>query len=327
MMPDIKLSGRIALLLTTLLASAALAQDAANYPAKPVRWILPFAGGGPADALARVTAEQLSARLGQPVLIENRPGGNAMIGLEAIGKSAPDGYTLGTGGALQVTIPQLTPVSFRPVDDFAPIARFADISLFFVASPSMPAKSIGELVAYLKANPGKVNYGILGVGLTDHLLAELFGIQTGTKMQPVLYKGAALILQDLLAGRIEMQFISSPSLIASHLESGKLRLLAVASNTRVAYSPNTPTLAEQGVANTELPAYHALVGPAGIPRPIAARLEQAMREVVASPAIAEAYKARSAQPSFLGGDALMQQMRREWDLVAKIIREAGIKAQ
>jgi tripartite-type tricarboxylate transporter receptor subunit TctC len=324
-MRKIWIRGRGVAVLAALLASAmAAAQD---YPARPIRLIVPFAAGGPTEILARMLGEQLRPRLGQPLIVESRPGGNAMIGLEAVARSQPDGYTLGVGGATLTEVPHISPVNFRPIDDFTHIARFGNLSLFFVAGPSLPAKSMSELVAYLKANPKRVNYGVVGIGSGDHLLAELFQIRTGTQMTVVTYKGASAVLQDLLAGRIELEFLSSPSLIKAHVDSGTLRLLAVAADKRVDYAPEVPTLAETGLGNVEIPAYLTLVGPAGMPRAAVNRIETAVKETLADPANAEQFRNRSVQPSFLGSDALTQQMRHDYEFVGKLIQDAGIKPQ
>src|SRR5712691_10795882 len=243
MTPSVKLLQILALCATGLLSGIGLASTQ-DYPSRPVRWIVGFPPGGPTDIVARLLGQWLSARLGQPFIIENRPGAGGNIATQAVANSAPDGYTLlmaSHANAINASLYQKQ--SFNFLSDIAPVAALVRVPNVLEVHPSLPAKTVAEFIAYAKANPGKISYASAGNGTSAHLAAELFKAMTGVDMVHVPYRGSGPALTDLLAGQVQVMFDSMPSSI-EHIRAGNLRALAVTSATRSEALPDVPTIAD-----------------------------------------------------------------------------------
>jgi len=304
------------------LPTSALAQ--APYPSKLITIIVPFSAGGTTDILARIVAQGLTAELGQSVVIDNRPGAGGNIGGLLASKAPADGYTLfmGTVGTHAINASLYKKMSFDPVKDFAPLTRVANVPNLLVANPNQPYKTVKELIAYAKANPGKVNYGSSGSGSSIHLSGELFNSLAKVDMVHVPYKGSAPAVTDLLGNQIGIMFDNMPSAI-QHVRSGKLVPLAVTTAKRSPELPNVPTIAEAGVPGYEATSWFGMLAPAATPAPIVAKLNAALVKVLAQPDIkkkindqgAEAYSETPAEFA-----AFIQKESVKW---GKVVRESG----
>lgn len=253
-----------------------------SWPAKPIRWICPYAVGGPTDLVSRLTAAKLSEALRQPIVVDNRPGANANIGAEIAAKSAPDGYTifLGTGSTHGIN-PALYPkLNYDPVRDFAPVVLLTESMLYLVVNPSIPVKNVRDLVDYVKKHPGKISYGSVGNGSAHHLAGEMLKLRAGLDMLHIPYKGSAPALQDLVAGRIQVMFDASA---IPMVRSGQLRALAVASTKRWPPIPELPSLAEQGFPDFYVGGWFGMFVPAGTPRLIIDRLNLEANKLLKMP--------------------------------------------
>jgi tripartite-type tricarboxylate transporter receptor subunit TctC len=270
-----------------LLSAAANAQGgAANYPAKPVTIVVPASPGGVTDALGRMLSQRFTEAWGQQVIVENRPGANNQIAAEYVTKSAPDGYTLFVGPETTFVVnPSLYPkLSYDPVNGFTPIAGLATINHALIVHPSLPVANVKELIALAKQKPGELNYGTFGVGSTGHLNMELFQALSGAKLQAVHYKGATPALTDVMAGHIQLMFISVGSAVPQW-KAGKVKLIAVGAEKRMALLPEIPTVAESGLPGYEAVSWFALFGPPGMPPDIVAKVNAEVRKVFADPDI------------------------------------------
>lgn len=293
-----RLPNAIALILfcSGLGAGALSAAAAETYPSHPIRWVVGYPAGGTTDIIARIIGQRLTERLGQQVVIDNKPGAGNNIGTEAVLKSPPDGYTVllvNPANAINTTLYQK--LNFNFVADAQPIAGITRVPNVMEIHPSIPAKTVAEFIAYVKANPGKVNMASTGNGTSTHLSGELFKSMTGINMLHVPYRGASPALNDLIAGQVQVLFDNLPSSIA-HIKSGELRALAVTTTTRAAALPDVPTVADT-VPGYEAGAWFGMAGPKGMPTEIVAKLNQEVNQAIADPAI----KARLAD---LGGDPL-----------------------
>jgi len=282
-----------ALALAGLLAAAPAA--AQSWPDKPIKLIVPYPPGGPIDTMARLVAQQLTARVGQ-VIIENRPGGGAILGSKSVAAAEPDGYTLlfGSSGSLAVAPALYVNADYDPIKLFVPVATVALLPHVFVVAPGVPAKSVQEFVAYAKANPGKLNYGS-AIGTPPHLLSTLFKVKAGIDMLYVPYKGSAQSVTDLLGGQTHMT-IDGLTTLYPLIEEGKLRPLAIASAARWPKLPDVPTLVESGYPDFVLDAWTGVVAPAGTPREIVDRLNAAINDGLQSPEAKESLIKLSAVP-------------------------------
>jgi len=256
----------------------------AGYPNKPVKVIVAFPPGQATDQAARAIAQKLSENLGQQFFVENKPGAASIIGSEAAAKSPNDGYTLfmGSSGSLAVNPGMYAKLPYDPIRDFTPISLTLKVPFFVVVNPSVPATNVKELVAYLKANPGKVNFGSAGNGASNHLSAELFKSVTGVEIVHVPYKGSPPAVTDLLSGQIGMMFETGP-LIMPHVKSGRLRVLAVGSAQRSLAAPDLVTVAESGYPGFETVGWAGLLAPAGTPKEIVAKLNAEVVRILTSP--------------------------------------------
>ncbi|MFC7690614.1 Bug family tripartite tricarboxylate transporter substrate binding protein [Paeniroseomonas aquatica] len=239
---------------------------AQDWPTRPVRFVVPYPPGGPTDILGRVVAQRLAVELGQPMVVENRAGASGVIGSEVVARAAPDGATFLMNASIHLIIPHLNKaMPFDAVADFTPVTNMAMVPLVAVVNPALPVRSIAELIAYLKANPGKVSYASSGNASALHLAGEMFKLMTGTDMVHVPYRGAGPAIQDLLAGNIQLMFDSIPSSAAA-VRGGLLRPLAVTTASRVAAYPELPTVAEAGVPGFEIATWYAIWAPPRTPR-------------------------------------------------------------
>lgn len=306
-----------------LLPALALAQA---FPSKPVRIVVPFAPAGAVDTVARIVGAQLSGQLGQPVVVENKPGGQANIGAEMVAKAAPDGYTMLLGANGLATNPTLMKMSFDPLQAFAAVARVGYAPLVLVVPAASPAKSVAELVAYAKAHPGATNYGSAAVGGSGHLASELLKMQTGIDSQHIPYKGGAPALTDLIGERLTFMLIN-PLEAAPHVKAGRLRALAVSSPKRIGALPDVPTFDEAGVKGFEASVWWGFVVPAATPKETVARLSRETLAALGEPAVRSKLEALGAVVDPQDAAQFGAFLRAETAKWADVIRKAGITAE
>ena len=310
------------------LFAAAVQAGAQAWPTKPIRLVVPFPPGGAVDFYARVVQQPLSEALGQTVVIENKAGASGMVGAELVAKSAPDGYTLllGNIASLAINVGIYPKMPYDPVKDFTPIVRTVDVNYVLIVHPSVPAKTVAELVAYAKANPGKLSYGSAGSGSLPHLGTELFKAQTGTDMVHVPYKGGGPMVTDLLGGSVQV-VIGDQANLMPHVQSGKLRALAVATPRRSPNAPDLPTIAESGLPGYDATAWQGLVGPPGMAPDVVAKLNAAFNKVMAIPAVREKLVGGGLEP--VGGtpEQFGRFIASEIAKWTKIAKDVGAKAE
>lgn len=301
--------------------TAALAQA---YPSKPVTIIVPFAAGGTTDILARIVGQALTTELGQPVVVDNRAGAGGNIGGQAAAKAPADGYTLfmGTVGTHAINASLYKKMPFDPVKDFAPLTRVANVPNLLVANPSQPFKTVPELIAYAKANPGKVNFGSSGNGSSIHLSGELFKSLAKVDMQHVPYKGSAPAVTDLLGNQIGIMFDNMPSAI-QHVRSGKLVPLAVTTAKRSPELPNVPTIAEAGVPGYEATSWFGLFAPAGTPAPVVAQLNKAIVKVLNQPDVKKKINEQGAEAHGETPEQFAAFIQAEGVKWSRVVKESG----
>lgn len=315
----------LAILLATCLAPATQAQ---TYPERPIRLIAPFPAGGLADVLARAVGDELSRSLGQPVIVENRAGAGGNVGADAVAKSTPDGYTLLMASAGILTANQFlyATMPFDPEKDFVPVSNVADMPMMVVVNPNVQAKTLAELVALARANPGKLNFGSPGIGTTGHLGLALLMHAANVKVTHVPYRGAAPSITDLIAGQID-GVVDNPPTVLPHIESGKLRPLAVAARQRMALLPELPTAAEAGVANYEASSWFGVIAPAGTPPAVVARLHKEIAAAMQKPAVRERFAKTGARLLGNTPQEFARQINADRKMWGEVIKAAGIKAQ
>ena len=291
----------------SLLCAAALAApyaQAQSYPSKPIRIVVPFGPGGATDVVARTVADKLSARLGQPVIVDNKPGASTMIGADAVAKAAPDGYTLMVSGSSTYTVvPALKErMPYDPQKDLALIALLVKAPLVLVSGPSAPVKSLAELVALGKSKPGELGYATFGTGSAPHLAGEMLAHEAGIKVLAVPYKGSAPASMALLGGEIHYAIDTIPS-VGPHIKSGKLRPLAVTSVQRASALPDVPTLGELKLGKASFDGFYGLAAPAGIPAAIQQLLGRELAAIMALPDLKDKLLAAGLEPGFLDAPA------------------------
>ena len=298
---------------------------AQTYPSKPVHIIVPLAPGGPTDVQARWAAQQLSAALGQPVIVENRAAAGGVPGTDAVAKAAPDGYTLvaGNPGPLTIAPSVVANLPYDTLRDFAPIFLIAKSASCVCINPGVPAKDLQEFIAFARARPGKVNFGTPGVGTVGHLALELFASMAGIKMNHVPYKGAAQFTVDLLNGNLELaqiQFAQSIPLV----KAGKLRALGVTSRARQALLPEVPTVAEQGLQGFESTNWNGVLAPAGTPRAILMQIRDVLAKALATPAARELFVGQGHELGGIGMEEYGAFIRAEIEKWGNVAKSAGI---
>ena len=314
------------LMLMLALLATAIGAQAQTFPNKPIRLICPFPPGGAVDIASRAAAHTLSQLLGQPVTVDNRPGAGGNIGAEITAKSAPDGYTLlmTTSGIMAINPALYSKIPFDPIKDFAPISMLVSLNNVLVLHPSVPAKSVQEVVAMAKAQPGKLTYASSGNGTSIHLSGELFKTMAGVDMLHIPYKGSAPAVTDLLAGQVNMMFDNIPSSLP-HIKAGKLRALAVTGAKRSPQLPELPTIAEAGIAGYDSYVWFGVVAPAGTPPEIIARLNAALVKTAATPEFrdrltGQGYEVLSSTP-----EQMATNIRGEIAKWSKIVKDSGAK--
>jgi tripartite-type tricarboxylate transporter receptor subunit TctC len=273
-----------------LLLAAIAAGSAADYPSRPVTLVVAFTPGGASDVLARILGRKLEQILGQPFVIDNRPGAGGNVAAEAVAHAAPDGYTLlaGNNAILATNAALYKKTNFDPEADFAPIGLIGSQANILVVNPALPVKSMAELIALAKANPGKLNFASSGHGLAAHLAGELFKAEAKIDIVHVPYKGAAPALQDVIAGHVQMMFATASSVVP-HIQDGKVRPLAVATLKRTAVLPDIPTIDELGMRNFDATTWHGLVAPARTPKDVVATLNQALVATLDDPGVKKSF--------------------------------------
>jgi tripartite-type tricarboxylate transporter receptor subunit TctC len=304
-----------------LVSATASAQD---YPSKPVRIVVPYAAGGGTDALARYLAHGLERRLGQPFVIENRPGQGTAIGAAYVARAAPDGYTLlaATSSTLAINPSVYKKLSYDPLTDFAPISLIAAVPFVLVVNPSLPARSVAELVALARSKPGELSYASGGMGAAHHIYVELFKSMTGVDIKHVPYRGGGPALADVVAGHVPIMF-GDVGQVTGLVREGQVRALGVTVGRRVETIPDVPTMVEAGLAGFEANSWQSLVAPANLPPPIVAALSKALTAMLAEPATKEHFLELGMQPLSSTPEEFAAYLRAEVGKWAPIIKAAG----
>jgi tripartite-type tricarboxylate transporter receptor subunit TctC len=312
-----------ALVLTALAANGVRAQGI--YPTRQITLIAPYAAGGSTDLVARVLSEGLKARFNQPVTVENKPGGNGIIGTREVVKAAPDGYTLLIGALGAQVLPAVMAPNFPfdPLRDFIPISMAAEWAPVMLAKKDLPVSSLKELIGYAKARPGALNFGSSGYGSVVHLVAEILMKQTGVKMQHVPYKGGGQSMTDLLSGSLDVLFTSSPVAVGQ-AENKNVKILAVAHKHRLKLLPNVPTMEEAGVPGVNQTQWLGVFGPAGLPDPIREKLSNALVDIVSDPETQSKLRNIGFEPVGTDFAAFDQFFRAEVKRWAAFVRENGL---
>ena len=309
-----------------VLALCALNAAAQSYPSRAVRVVVGFPPGGGTDIMARVLAPRLSEYLGQPFVVENRPGATTNIASDLVAKSAPDGHTLlFTTSALAINMSLYKNLTFDALRDFAPISVFAESPNLLVAHSSAGA-SVKELLAQAKAKPGSMNYSSAGAGTSQHLAGELFKARSGAQIAHIPYKGTAASLTAVIAGEVHFSFANVPAILG-HVRSGRLRALAVAAPKRSDLMPDVPTMEEAGVAGVEVPVWYALLGPAALPREIVKTLNDATVRAARSPDLKQKLVEQGADPVGNSPEEFARLLKEEVAKWAEVVKISGAKAE
>jgi tripartite-type tricarboxylate transporter receptor subunit TctC len=316
------------LLTAAFLAALPSALQAQAYPAKPVRVIVPLVPGGNLDIVARAVAQRLGEGLGQQVIVENRPGASSLVGTQLVAKSAPDGYTLLAMANTFASVPSvIANPGYDPVRDFTGVTMTCRVAQVLVVTPTLPAKSVKDLIALARARPGELSYGSSGNGSTGHFAAEHFIQRAGLKMLHVPYKGNAQALIDIMAGQVMMMF-DQVSTSAPNVKAGKLRALAVTTRARSPLFPDLPTVDEAGLKGYEAVTYNGLLAPAGTPREAAARLQSEVARAVSNPQFRSTFLERGIElVASASPEEFTTYVRNDVAASAKLAKNAGIKAQ
>jgi tripartite-type tricarboxylate transporter receptor subunit TctC len=311
-----------------LLAAATAVQAQQVYPSRPIRFIVPYTPGGLGDSFARAVGEELAKRMGQPVVIDNRPGASQAIGAEATAKAPPDGHTLfmGTQSGLVINTIARKQLPYDPVRDLAPVTMLFTTPLYLVVHPSVPAHSVKELIALARAKPGKLTFASIGSGSSQHLAGEMLRARAKVDIVHVPYKGSSPAMTDLLGGQVDMMFEGGVSSLP-HVRSGKLRALATTGRRRADAMPELPTMAEAGVADFEFTVWFALVAPAATPRPIIERLNREVGEVLRTRGLKEKFAPAGIDIAPSTPEELGERIRADFPYYGKLMRDAGIQPE
>ncbi len=319
-------------ILSAILCAAAVAYTSAStaqaWPTKPIRLMVPFPPGGSTDIVARIVAQKLGERLGQPFVIENRGGGGGTIGAAATAKAAPDGYNLAVAStSTHVVAPGVYPkLDYDPIKDFTPVGLMAVSPYLLVVNPAVPAKSLKELVDLAKKQPGKLNYASAGIGSTTHLAMEMLKSVTSTYMLHIPYSGNGPAGTAVVSGQVEILFGSLPALLP-HAKSGRMRALAVGTPKRSPSLPEVPTVAESGYPGFDASLWLALVGPAGLPQPVVERINKELVALIATPELREALDKAGAEPLSGTPAELAALIKDGIPKYARVIKAAGVKPE
>jgi tripartite-type tricarboxylate transporter receptor subunit TctC len=313
----------VAALASSLFTAAAEAQ---NYPTGPITLVNPYAAGGPADLIVRTLGAAMSEQLGQQIVILNKPGGATAIAASSVAQAQPDGYTLLLSNASShIVTPAMTKVTYDGMRDFTFIAMIASVPNVLVVRESLPLKTVPELIAYAKANPGKLNYASVGPGSQPHIAGEMFKQMTGTDITHVPYKGAAPAAVDLVAGQMDMGFLNIPPMLP-HIASGKLHGLAVTSVKRAGQLPNVPSLDELGLKGFEVVTWYGIAAPAKLPQPIVDKLATAIEKSLKSETVRTKLAEQGVQVDWQSPQEFVEYLKVDSDRLTKLIKSANIKA-
>ena len=313
----------LALIATTALQGAAIAQQ---YPEKPIRMIVPYAPGGSTDLLARLIGPRLAESWGQPVIVDNRPGGNTIIGTQALTKAAPDGYTILLMAIAHTIIPNLLPTPYDPIKDFAPVTTVGRGELLLVVHPSVAANNLQELIALARSKPGQLNYASASTGGPLHLAGELFNMLADVRTQHIPYKGGGPAMLDLLGGHVQMMFSSPPESIP-HIKAGKLKPIAISGPARSPVLPQVVTFAEAGMPGFTAKNWFGILAPARTPRPIVDKLAAEVTRILALPEVRDKLAGQGMDPFVSTPDQFGALLRSDLALYGKIIKAANVKLE
>jgi tripartite-type tricarboxylate transporter receptor subunit TctC len=315
----------VALGAASLPAPPAVAQ--APYPARPLRMISPFPPGGPTDLVGRLVSARLAEQLGQPIVVESRPGASGNVGLEAAARAAPDGYTIVLSSPVIALSPLLyTRLNYDPHKDLAPIALVGAVRNVLVVHPSVPARNLKELVALARRSPGRLNYGSGGIGTTTHLAPELLKSLEKLDIVHVPYKGSGIALTALVGGEIDMLVVAAPAAV-QQINAGRVRALAVLMPQRFPDLPDVPSTSEQGFPNFEISVWYGMLAPTGTPREIIGRLNAELAKVVSAPDMKPRFASAGVEPLTSTPEEFGKFIRSETNRFARVIRDAGIKPE
>jgi tripartite-type tricarboxylate transporter receptor subunit TctC len=319
---------KFALSIFSLVAAATSIASAQDYPSRPITLVVPYAAGGGNDVMARGVAEKMSKTLGQNIVVENRAGAGGSVATRAVAKAAPDGYTLVLGGtgSLAVNPTLYNNVGYDPRKDFAPVGLIGTGQLIVVVNPNVAAKTIPELIALAKQEPGKLSYASAGVGSGIHLSTEYFRYAAGIEVTHIPYKGSGPALTDLVGGHVNLYFSSMPPAIGL-VKEGKVRALAVTGPTRSPIFPDVPTVAEAALPGFEAVLHYGIVAPAGTPRPVITRLNEALRNAVLSDELKQKLAADGTEPLASTPDEYAADIDKEETKWSDIVKKSGAKAQ
>jgi tripartite-type tricarboxylate transporter receptor subunit TctC len=305
------------------LPGAAVAQQ---YPSKPIRIVVPFAPGGGSDFIARFMAQRLTTGLGQQVIVENKPGAGGMLGIEQGVKSPADGYTLTLIASSYTVNPSIYKFSFDPVSDITPIIQLSQGPLLIVSKPSLPVKTTKDLIDMAKAKPGQINFASSGQGSVIHMATELFQSMAGIKMNHIPYKGTGPALTDTLGGQTDV-FFSSTATAVPHVQSGKLKAIAVTSAKRIPALPDVPTVAESGLPGYDVILWHGLIGPKGLPRAVVDRINSEAGKSLKVKETADQLQQDGVAPAGGTPEQFHAQIKKEIGVWRKVAADAGVKAE
>lgn len=303
--------------------AAASAQD--NWPTKPIRLLVGYPPGGSIDVIARTVAAELSPALGQPVVVENKPGASSNLAAGEVVRATPDGYTLLVSStSVETANPFLYKASFSPSSDLVPVGSVARGDIYLIARPGLPANNVKELIALARDKPGTLTYGTPGTGTQPHLAGELFGMNAGIRITHVPYRGSAPALQDLMGSQIDVML--DPGIALPYIRAGKVKLLAVLSSKRSPQFPDVPTASEQGVKGAEVDIWYGVWAPKGTPSAVLERLNAALQRTMGHASVRESFANIGAEPEVFAEPAFRQVISRESAVFSRLIRELGITA-
>lgn len=311
---------------SVLCAVVGLSYAQQSYPQKPIRMIVPYATGGSVTILARYVSQKLSEAWGQQVIVDNRPGGNTVIGSEALVNSPPDGYTIMLTSMDLVTVPQLLGTTFDPIRDFLPVATLAVSDFVMVINPSVPANNLKDFIGLAKSKPGLLNFASAGGGSPAHIAAESFNIAADVKIQHIPYKGGAPAITDLIGGQVNLYF--SPIItVLPHIKSGRLKAIATSGNVRSSVLPQVATFKEGGLSNLDISLWFALFAPSGTPKEVADKISMEVEKILRSPDFRDKLSSQGMEPFVTSSEQFATLMRSEFSKFGQVIKGAKIRIE